>query len=650
MTKKIIKPKLISLIAILVCLLTTSSVWSQGITLQDIVNSTKPLPEVTIYTAKEVITLDTDNPSANAIAVAGDRILAVGSLDELIAAAGDQPYSVDNTFSDKVVVPGLIAQHDHPLLTALTMESEIIAIEDWVLPSGVVPAAKNQDEYRKRLIAAEAKLKDPNEQLFTWGYHPSFHGSLTRTDLDKISKTRPIIVWYRSCHEFMLNTAALKATGIDEAFVNSFSEGAKKQSDFVNGHFWEQGMFAIVPKVIPLIATPERLQNGFEFTRKYYHANGVTLACEPGGLYSKELQEAENKVFSDPSSPFRFYFIPDGKSIIALYSENTIAETKKTKSWYHGMTEMLPNSVKLFADGAIYSLTMQLREPYVGNNFHGEWIMDPDVFAKGFRIYWDAGYQIHVHVNGDAGLDMLLNNIEANMRRNPRYDHRTVVVHFAVSRKDQVDRIKELNAIVSGNPYYVTALADMYSKEGLGPERANQMVRMGDVERSGISFSFHSDMPMAPGQPLFLMDCGVNRITVSGRVAGKEQRVSREGALRSVTIEAAYSLCLEKEVGSIEPGKLANFTILADNPITCPASKIKDIAVWGTIQEGRKLPYIQNSGLGFNGPVVNENSHIGLQQMEASHHDGHNDDNCICTLNRIFGVYLAESLQEDNKQ
>ncbi len=642
------KSNLLMLCFVFGCLLSTLNAQSQGITLQDILKTQEALPSVTIYTAKEIVTLDPEKPSATAVAVVNDRILAVGSLEELKAAAGEQPYSIDNTFADKVIVPGLIAQHDHPLLTALTMESEIIAIEDWVLPTGTVPAAKNQDEYRIRLKEANAKLNNPNEQLFTWGYHPSFHGTLTRSDLDKISKTRPIIVWHRSCHEFTMNTAALKAIGVDEAFVKTFSESAQEQSSYKDGHFWEQGMFAIVPKILPYIATPERLKSGLEFVQKFYHTNGVTLACEPGGLYSRKLQEAENAVLSDPYSPFRFYFIPDGKSIYSLYPDNAIVETEKTLEWCHGMTTMLPNRIKLFADGAIYSLAIQLRDPYVGDGFKGEWIMDPDLFAKAFKVYWDAGYQIHIHVNGDAGLDMLLNNLEANMRRNPRYDHRMVVVHFAVSSKDQVDRIKRLKAIVSANPYYITALADMYSKEGLGPERADNMVRMGDVERAHISYSLHSDMPMAPGQPLFLMDCAVNRTTMSGRVAGKHQRISREGALKAVTLEAAYSLGLEKEVGSIEMGKLANFTILAENPVNCTAAKIKDIAVWGTIHEGRKLPVNVSNDLGYLGPIVNENSYLAAQEHAECHQHHHEDNghNCVCTLNRILGSYIGQSLDE----
>ena len=103
----------------------------------------KKLPVVKIYPAREIITLDPDKPSATAVAVLGDRILAVGSVDELTLAADGQPYAIDETFVGKVITPGLIAQHDHPLLTGLTMVSEIIAIEDWVLPSGLVPAASS---------------------------------------------------------------------------------------------------------------------------------------------------------------------------------------------------------------------------------------------------------------------------------------------------------------------------------------------------------------------------------------------------------------------------------------------------------------------------------------------------------------------------
>lgn len=572
------------------------AVGEEAKSLQDMAAAAAPLPTATIFTAREIITLDPAKPKATAVAVVGDRILAVGTLDELKQAAGDQPFTVDDTFAKHVIVPGFIGQHDHPLLAGLTMIAEIISIEDWVLPSGTVPAAKNREEYLKRLADASAKLEDPEAVLLTWGFHHYFHGKLTRADLDKISATRPIIVWHRSAHEFILNSATMKKFGVTREWFDKLRGSAREQSNFDEAHYWEQGAFAVMPLIASAIATPERLRQGLEFVEDYFHANGITRGCEPGGLLSKPLQDAQNFVLSDPATPFRFYFIADGKSITAAQpDEKVIAETEKLLDWGQGNTSYLPKQVKLFADGAIFSQAMQVREPYTDGH-KGEWMMDLAFFQRTFRIYWDAGYQLHCHVNGDAGLDMVLNTLEENMRRHPRHDHRTVIVHFAVSQKDQVERIKRLGAIVSGNPYYTTALADNYSKAGLGPERADQMVRMGDVERAGVPYSYHSDMPMAPGQPLFLMHCGVNRITQSGRIAGENQRVSREGALRAVTLDAAYSLQMEKEVGSIEPGKLANFTILADNPVTCDAAKIKDIAVWGTVHEGRVQPVKKADG------------------------------------------------------
>ena len=601
-----------------------------------------PPPPAVIYSAKEIVTLDPARPSVTAVAVAGNRILATGSLDQVRIALGRRPYQLDATFADQVIVPGLIAQHDHPLLAGLTMTSEIIAIEDWVLPEGTARAARNRSEYLQRLKEANERLKDRDALLLTWGYHQFFHGPLRKADLDAISSTRPIIVWHRSAHEVYLNSGAERKYGITREWFNRLPESARKQSDFGNAHYWEQGMFSVLPKIGAAIASPERIQAGLKFVRDYYHANGVTLGAEPGGLMSKPLQDAQNAVLGDASSPFRFYFIADGKSITGKVPDAQVGgETAKLLGWGQGMTAYLPKQVKLFADGAIYSQAMQVSQGYTDGH-QGEWMMDPEFFARSFRIYWDLGYQIHIHVNGDAGLDLVLDQLEQNLKRNPREDHRTVIVHFAVSRPDQVTRIQRLGAIVSGNPYYPVALADNYRVNGLGPERADAMVRMGDVERAGISYSYHSDMPMAPGQPLFLIWAGVNRITNDGNVRGPEQRVSPLGALRAVTLDAAYSLQLEKQVGSIVPGKLANFTILAASPLNVDPVRIKDIAVWGTVQEGRVMPVRPapgNSGISRLGPVLDQPTLAAVNRADASV-AGHNHGDS-CTLAQQLAMAAA---------
>lgn len=585
-------------LGLLVALASAPAAVAAESSLQDVVSNAAGSTEestVVIYPAREVVTLDPARPTAGAVAVRGDRIVGTGSVEELKATVGTAKYRIDAAFADQVIVPGFIAQHDHPLLAALTMTVPIIAIEDWVLPQGTSKAAKSHAEYLRRLQELEASMKDPDQVLVTWGYHQYFHGAVKKADLDRISATRPIVVWHRSAHEFILNSAAERKYGITREWFERQSESIRKQSDFANAHYWEQGAFSVMPLIASAIATPERLKAGLEFVENYYHANGVTLGAEPGGLASKKLQDAQNAVMSPASNPLRWYYIVDAKSITGAFPDDqVVAESEKFLAWGQGMTAYLPRQAKLFADGAIFSQAMQMKDGYTDGH-KGEWMMDPEFFARTFRVYWEAGYQLHVHVNGDAGLDMVLDQLEANLQRHPRQDHRTVIVHFAVSTPEQVARIKRLGAIVSGNPYYPIALADNYRSNGLDPARADSMVRMGDVERAGIPYSFHSDMPMAPGQPLFLMWSGVNRVTADGNLRGPEQRVSRLGALQAVTLGAAYSLRLEKDVGSIEPGKLANFTILGANPLTSDPMKIKDIPVWGTVQEGRVLPVGRHS-------------------------------------------------------
>lgn len=564
--------------------------FAQTQSLSEIGDSLAFSPVTTIYPAREIVTLEPRQQTEQAVAVKDGRILRVGALDELREALGEDA-EVDMRFADKVIVPGFIAQHDHPVLAALTLSSEILSIEDWVLPTGTVPAVKDKKDFVARLTKAVKARTDPTEPVVSWGYHPAFYGPLTRAELDAISTDQPILVWARSCHEIILNSAALAAGKVTQSLVDGFDETSQKQSNFEEGRFWEQGMFAVLPNIASLVASPERLRAGLELSRDYMLGKGITFGNEPGGILAKPVQDGVNAVFSSPDMPFRWSFIADAKSLVAKYDDDAqvIAESEALASWYQGMTSLAPRQAKLFTDGAIYSQLMQVRDPYLDDH-HGEWMMDKALFERAFRVYWDAGYQLHIHVNGDAGLDRVLDTLEANLRRNPRDDHRTVIVHFAVSAPDQVGRIKKLGAIVSGNPYYVTALADQYSKVGLGPERSDSMVRLGDLSRAGVRWSLHSDMPMAPADPLFLMWCAVNRTTTSGRVAEPTQTVSAEQALRGVTIEAAYSLKLEDEIGSIAPGKRANLTILSDNPLRVDPKAIKDISVWGTVMEGRVLP------------------------------------------------------------
>ena len=539
-----------------------------------------------IVIAKEVVTLDDKYPNSDAIYIKEDRIHSVGKKEDLIGKYPD--IFIDFSYEENIIIPGFIEHHIHPLLAAITMNSEVIAIEDWNISSKKTIGVRNRDDYLLRLSEVELS-QDNNKPLVSWGFHHYFHGKLTRQDLDLISSERPILIIHRSFHEFIMNSKALEFFKITEKDIAYLNEEDKKLANFNEGHFSERGLIAVMPKIMSYLAAPERIIKGLEITEKYIQEQGITLIANPGAMYDPRIQEVKNYVFGDKKTPFKSLYIPSALYMLEKVEiVNLLEETEAHLSWGTGKVEYIPNHIKLFADGAMYSQNMVLRDGYLDGH-QGVWLMEDSIFKKTFKLYWDAGYQIHVHQNGDAGLDRVLDVLEENLERNPREDHRTTIVHFGYSAFDQIKRIKDLGVIVSANPYYVSVLSDLYSKQGVGYERSQEMVRLGDLVRSDITLSLHSDMPMAPASPLVLMDAAVNRINYANKVAGPNQRIDPLTALKGVTLNSAYTLGIESEYGSITPGKYANMTILSDNPLTINPLKIKDINIIGTIEEGRSF-------------------------------------------------------------
>ncbi|MFD2158899.1 amidohydrolase [Rubritalea tangerina] len=606
-------------------------------------------PTTDIYLADQFITMDPKRPNAKAVAIRNGKFIDIGTLDEVKKAAGPKAKII-NDYADKTIIAGLIEQHVHPVLAALTMSTHVISIEDWDTIDGFSPAVRDPKNYQQRLktAIAEHQKNSPKDPFISWGYHHYMHGkNLNRTSLDQLSSTFPIIIWHRSCHEFFLNSKALELASIDQSTIDTMSKSAQSQSDLSKGHFYEQGALAILSKLAPIMASPVTFKKGLEYTEKYYHQNGVTICCEPGGFFSKEMQEAINDVYSDDDTPFIHYFIGDGKSFVARNPNDPAAMVKDTEqilTWGKGKTRYLPNQIKLLLDGAIYSQLMQMKDGYTDGH-KGAWIMDPPVFDYAFQSYWDAGYQIHTHNNGDAGMDTYLKSLEKAMQRTPRKDHRSVLVHFGFAQPQQVKRLGELGGIVSANPYYVTALAGKYKTMGIGPERSKNMVPLGEVIKNNISLSFHSDMPMAPAKPLQLAWAGVNRMTFEGSVEGPEHCAPLDVALKAITIDAAYSLQLENEIGSIEVGKNANLTVLDKNPYKVDPMKLKDINVLATVLEGRHFPVPKTTKKLSSNILFGPSPFVALQlpqhdPLNLNSHRLHGSPHCSCKTNQK----LAEAM------
>jgi predicted amidohydrolase YtcJ len=200
--------------------------------------------------------------------------------------------------------------------------------------------------------------------------------------------------------------------------------------------------------------------------------------------------------------------------------------------------------------------------------------------------YHHAGYQLAIHANGDAAIDDVLHAIRAAQVEFPREDARHRIEHCQTPREDQLDQMLELGITPSffvGHVYY---WGDRHAGIFLGPDRASRISPLASAAKRGIRFTIHNDTPVTPVDPLLLVWCSVTRTMKDGRVLGAEQRISAYAALRAVTLDAAWQNFEEQTKGSLEPGKLADLVVLAENPFTVPPTRLRDIEILETIVAG----------------------------------------------------------------
>jgi len=543
--------------------------------------------ETRVYPARVVLTMEPSRPVATAVAVRDGTIVGVGSLEELRATLGDRGFVVDERFADEAILPGFIDPHVHPTLAATILPLEIVSAMEWTTPAGRTKPVRTREAFLARLRELDRSRSDPDEGLVVWGYHQPYHGTLTRSDLDGISTTRPIVVWQRSVHEMFFSSRALETLGMTR---ESFD--AHPQADWETGHLWEAGLIALGVPMLRRLASPPTYFRGLGMMWEVLHRGGLTTVGEQGFPQLDERGEWWMLRLSRwwEHAPIRFVLVPNAMFLLRREgsAEAAVAAAERMLARSTDRIRVVRHA-KYYADGAIYSQLMQMSEPYLDGH-HGEWMMAPEQQAAVLAAFWDAGWDLHVHVNGDAGLDLVLDQIERQRERSPDRHPRIVLEHYGYARDDQHARLAALSIEVSNNAYYPYELAPVYARYGLGPGRAARISPLGGLARAGVPFSFHSDFLMAPAEPLLLAWVAVNRVGSDGEVWGADQKVSLDLALRAVTIEAARHLGLEDEIGSIRPGKKADFTVLDQDPREVDPMALRDIPIWGTVLEGEPHP------------------------------------------------------------
>lgn len=545
----------------------------------------------TLYLGASVITMNDEQPRAEAVFANDDGKIQFVGKEEKAKALYPTAKVID--LGERVIMPGFIEQHLHPFLGALTLSMPVIAPEEWQLPDRTWPAVSGHQEYISALKAVEAELTDPNQTLWTWGYNNFFHGELNREVLDQISDTRPIGVWHRSAHEFYVNSAFVDKYGLNQQDIDALGAEVKGQSDLAAGHFWEGGaLIYLLPRIYKDLGNQERFEFGLNQMVEMLHQKGVTAYNEPGAFIPQEMTETYLRILGADSTPMYSFFTPESKTPFLMKGKEgvvkAVEEVTKTLP-EQGKVRYFDKQIKILFDGAIISQLMKMKDGYLDGH-HGEWIQTPEDVEAITKAFWDKDYQILVHVNGDEGVEKLIEIMKRRQAEYPREDHRFTIVHFANSTDQQVKELKKLGAIISVNPYYVTGFGQRFGEVGLGEERAHAMVRLATIEKEGIPVSLHSDMPMAPSDPLLLAWSAVTRQTNQGQVLRPDLALSLDGALRGITIEAAYSWGMEDSLGSIEVGKVANFTVLDQDPYKVDVNTLKDIPVYATVFESKLFP------------------------------------------------------------
>ena len=547
---------------------------------------------VTIYRAKRIITMDAKMPSASFVAVADGAILGVANtLTPLKRKLGARAFQIDTRFENAVLMPGLIDPHVHPTQSAIMLNLPFVAPEDWVLPSGTFKGAQTRADYYVRLHEELAR-SDANP-FICWGHHELFHGPIDRAALDRIAPDRQVIIWQRSFHEVILNSAAMRAWGFEErsafdAAVVAAAHADPAHANFDKGVFAETALLIAIDKMRPHIVSPVKIQSGLAGMQQMMLRSGVTTIADLAtGIVAGFNAEAAmiSAAFDRPENPSR---------VMLMSMANAVGADADLDTWYSGIQShwskpkiRIDRRIKLFADGAFFSLSMMMNPPGYTDGHLGKWITEPVVMTEQLHRFWDAGFSLHIHVNGDQGLDVVLDGLTALGKR---AGQTITLEHLGYSTATQNAQIARMGLMVSAQPNYIRVLGDVYAKDGLGPNRAAHINRLGSLEKLGVTLGLHSDFNMAPIDPFYLAWVAANRVTIGGKVQAPKERLSIDKALRAITIEAAQVIGMDGLVGSISVGKKADFAVLADDPYMLGRAKLRETRVTGVVYEGDYYP------------------------------------------------------------
>ncbi len=541
---------------------------------------------VTIYAAQTVLTQDDINPTAEAVAVGPDgTIIGVGNLSELKWKF--RGAAIDTTFEDDTLLPGLIDPHVHMTLGAMMYGLEWIPPWDMTGPNGDVKGLPNTESLMARIRELEAAA--PDGPLILFGYHNLVQGDIDRNILDTVTSARPLFIWHYSGHDFYLNSAAIEMAKLTPALAEQYHGVDLDADGELTGRIYEDAALALFNTIGPILLAPDHIAKGFAGYETLLTQAGVTTVAEMGyGIFGRKMEDVFLDNFYMEDEPYRLYLVPEHRAFMKEFGDDTpkaIADLIAAKPRIAVL-----NQIKLFTDAAFYSQTMRMTAPgYIGGQSEGSeglWVTEPDALPALMAKYWDAGLDIHIHSNGDAAQDSTLS--AAATLAPPKDGQRIIIEHLGQMTPTQIQTAKDLPIGVSAASHYVNYMGQDYAA-AIG-EKIENITPLASTMAAGLRTTVHSDAPLAPPVPLQAASVHATRITRQGTVSTPSERLTPEQALRAITLDAAWSLGLDDEIGSIAIGKRADFTVLKQNPLDVPPKDWGDIKVWGVVLQGKTHP------------------------------------------------------------
>ncbi len=531
-----------------------------------------------IYVGGPIVTVNDAQPDAEALAIKGGTILAVGARAEIEKThRGKTTRTVD--LAGKTLVPGFIDGHAH----AQQFGGQAVGANLLAPPDGNVNTVDDLVD-RLKTFAAGPDVEQTG-WIFGVGYDDALLGRHpTREDLDKVSTTIPVMATHISGHFAAVNTLGLKMIGYDARTPNPEGGVIRREADgkTPNGVLEE---LAAIPHMLTAVtpATQEGkdyfLKRGLEMAKSY----GYTTANEGrmfGPMHAVMVDAAMRGLVDIDFIGWMDY---TGKS-----------ELDKGFSTSYSNHYRL-GGLKVTLDGSPQGRTAWRTEAY---------LLPPDGQATGYKGYpaipdtkqveayleeaYSKGWPVKVHANGDAAIDQLFEALKPVVARHGVKSGQTILVHGQFIRPDQVQALKSLGIFPSMFPMHTFYWGDWY-KQIVGPEQAARISPMRSILNTGLHATSHTDAPVALPNLMQVVWATVNRTSRSGTVIGPDERVTPYEAMKMITLWGAEQFGEQTIKGSLEPNKLADMVILSDNPLTIDPTKLNTIVVLETIKEGKTV-------------------------------------------------------------